>query len=275
MSNKARVITFANTKGGVGKSACATLLARYYAEVEEKRVIYIDLDIRAGITYFLSGGGLGKDYLSITEVLQAAGTQGNFQEVFSQALYDTGLNKNQNWTNNKGRLFLLPTKPNLKAFLTEYHHSLLGEVIHNIPLPDDVIILIDPGAIDESVMAAVNAADVVFTPWMTGQGDVQPVFETLSIILAAQGKRENRKPLMGGFILNRPRKAQWVQEYIEQWTQVLGKFRNESGMRFVSTDNFFFLEDSRTIDRGSHLECPFREDFYEFTKKLADIVDQA
>jgi len=236
MANRSKVITFASRKGGVGKSTCVTLLARYYAEVEGRKVIIIDLDARGGATYLLTHVDLGKEDLSISEVIQVASNQGNFQDVFNQAVIDTGLSKNKNWVDNGGRLFLLPSKPNLDTVLASTHHSLLGSVIRNISLPDDVLILIDPGSNSDSVLSGVSAADVVFLPLLMSQLDVKPVFETLRTILRAQRESENNKPILGGFIFNQPRPTKWTEEYIKQYSLVLEEYRNDSGMRCASED---------------------------------------
>lgn len=275
MSKKAKVITFASRKGGVGKSTCTMLLARYFTEVEGKKVIVIDLDARAGATYLLTHADLDEESLSISEVIQAAGNQSDFRQVFNEAVLDTGLSKNKNWADNGGRLFLLPAKPNLDIVLANHHHSLLGAIIHKIPLPDDLLIFIDPGSNSDSVTTAVSAADVVFVPLITSQLDVPPVFETLRTILGVQRERENKKPPMGGFIINQPTDAQWVKEYIKQYTLVLGEFRNESSLRCVSDDFFFYLKGSSLIQRGAYLEWPLRKDYYTFSKQLADIIKQA
>lgn len=274
MANRSKVITFASRKGGVGKSTCVALLARYYAEVEGRKVIIIDLDARGGATYLLTHVDLGKEDLSISEVIQVASNQGNFQDVFNQAVIDTGLSKNKNWVDNGGRLFLLPSKPNLDTVLASTHHSLLGSVIRNISLPDDVLILIDPGSNSDSVLSGVSAADVVFLPLLMSQLDVKPVFETLRTILRAQRESENNKPILGGFIFNQPRPTKWTEEYIKQYSLVLEEYRNDSGMRCASEDIFLFLNDSSLLARNAQLELPFRKDFYTFTKKLADIVHQ-
>jgi MinD-like ATPase involved in chromosome partitioning or flagellar assembly len=274
MSNNAKIITFTSRKGGVGKTACTGLMARYYAEVEGKNVVVIDLDARGGVTSLLTDVNLGGDDLSISEVIQAAGSQSNFQDIFNQAIFDTGLSKNQNWRDNGGRVFLLPSKLNLDTVLANNHFSLLRSVIREIPIPDDMLVLIDTGSSSESVLAGVGAADVVFVPLIMSRQDIPPVFETLRTIILMQREREHNRPAMGGFIINQPGDTQWEEEYIKQYTVTLDEYRKESNLRCASEDLFFFLQASRLIRRGAYLEWTLRKDFYLFAKALADIVRQ-
>jgi len=275
MANRAKVITLTSRKGGVGKTACTGLLARYFVEVEGKNVVVIDLDARGGVTSLLPDVNLGEEDLSISEVIQAAGNQGNFQDIFNQSIFDTDLSKNKNWIDNGGRLFLLPSKRNLDTVLANNHFSLLGKVIREITLPDNVLILIDTGSSTESVLAGVGAADVVFVPLIMSRQDIPPVFETLRTISMMQRQREDKKPAMGGFIINQPGDTQWEEEYVKQYTLTLGEYKKESGLRCMSEDLFFYLKTSRLIRRGAFLEWALRKDFYMFAKKIADIVHQA
>jgi len=105
MANRSKVITLTSRKGGVGKTACTGLLARYFVEVEGKNVVVIDLDARGGVTSLLTDVSLGEEDLSISEVIQTAGNQSNFQDVFNQSIFDTGLSKNKNWVDNGGKAF--------------------------------------------------------------------------------------------------------------------------------------------------------------------------
>ena len=275
MANRAKVITLKSRKGGVGKTACTGLLARYFVEVEGKNVVVIDLDARGGVTSLLTDVNLGEEDLSISEVIQAAGNQGNFQDIFNQSIFDTDLSKNKNWIDNGGRLFLLPSKRNLDTVLANNHFSLLGKVIREITLPDNVLILIDTGSSSESVLAGVGAADVVFVPLIMSRQDIPPVFETLRTINMMQRQREDKKPALGGFIINQPGDTQWEEEYVKQYTLTLGEYKKESGLHCMSEDLFFYLKTSRLIRRGAFLEWTLRKDFYMFAKKIADIVHQA
>jgi len=274
MANRSKVITLTSRKGGVGKTACTGLLARYFVEVEGKNVVVIDLDARGGVTSLLTDVSLGEEDLSISEVIQAAGNQSNFQDVFNQSIFDTGLSKNKNWVDNGGKLFLLPSKMNLDTVLANNHFSLLGKVIREIHLPDDVMILIDTGSSSDSVLAGVGAADAVFVPLITSRQDIPPVFETLRTIIGMQREREHKKPAMGGFIINHTGDTQWQKEYIKQYMITLEEYRKEANLRCVSDDLFFYLQASKLIMRGAYLEWTLRKDFYTFAKKLADIVHQ-
>jgi len=272
MSVGPKVITFTSRKGGVGKTACTGMLARYFAEVEGKNVVVIDLDARGGVTSLFTDVVLGVEDLSISEVIMAASNNDNYQDIFNKAIIDTGLNKNKNWVDNGGRLFLLPSKPNLDKVLANAHYSLLGAVIREIPLPDNVLILIDTGSSSDSVLAGVGASDVVFVPLIMSKQDILPVFETLRTIQIMQRKSETDKPVMGGFIINQPGDTQWEAEYVNTYRITLDEYRKESNLRCVSEDQFFFLKTSRVIRSGAFLEWPLRKDFYTFAKMLAGTI---
>ena len=274
MSHKAKIVAFSSRKGGVGKTACAGLLARYFTEVKGKNVVVIDLDARGGVTSLLTDVSPGKDDLSISEVIHAAGNRRSFQDVFNQSVFDTGLSKNTNWVDNGGKLFLLPSKPNLDTVLANNHFSLLGTAIREIRLHDNVIIIIDTGSSSDSVLAGVSAADVIFMPLIMSRQDIPPVFETLRTINVVQRQREDNNPAMGGFIINHTGDTQWEMEYVKVYSNTLEEYRNESNLSCVSDDLFFHLKYSKFIKRGDYLERPLRKDFYTFAKKLADIVDQ-
>jgi len=275
MSVGTKVITLTSRKGGVGKTACTGLMARYFTEVEGKNVVVIDLDARGGVTSLFTDVVLGEEDLSISEVILAASNNENFQDIFNKSIFDTGLNKNKNWVDNGGRLFLLPSKPNLDKVLANAHYSLLGAIIRNIRLPDNVLILIDTGSSSDSVLAGVGAADVVFVPLIMSKQDILPVFETLRTIQIMQRKSENNAPAMGGFIINQPGETQWEAEYVNTYRQTLDEYRKESNLRCVSEDQFFFLKTSRLIRSGAYLDWGLRKDFYTFAKMLADIVHKA
>lgn len=275
MPNKVKIVAVTSIKGGVGKTVSSGLLARHFTEVEGKNVIVVDLDPRGSITSLLTGLSIGKDDLSVSEVLMAAANKGNFEDVFNRAVFDTGLGKSKNWKDNGGRLILLPAKMNLRTVLAETHHSLLGAVIRALPIPDDVMVIIDTSDHEECIKAGISAADVVFTPIITSRGDIPSVFETLMNINMMQREREGGKPLLGGIIINHADDTQWENQYIHEYTRTLEEYRKESNLRCVSDDIFFYLKYTKLIKRSSNLDWPLRKDFYDFGTQLADIVHQA
>lgn len=274
MSNRAKVISFASRKGGVGKTVCTGLMARYFTEVEGKNVVVIDLGGRGGVTSLLANVSAGKEGLSISEVIQTAGNQRNFQDVFRQSIFDTGLSKNKYWSDNGGKLFLLPSKPNLETVLANNHSSLLEVIIRNTPLPNDMLILIDTGSSQNSVLAGIRAADIVFVPLIVSRQDSLPLFYTLRIINVLQKQRGDSSPVMGGMIINQPGDTPREKEYVNAYRLTLDEYRKESNLRCVSEDQFFFLKTSGAIRNCAFLERALQKDFYTLGKKLAKIVHQ-
>jgi len=274
VSNRTKVVTLSSRKGGVGKTTCTGILARYFSEVEGKNVVVIDLDPLGGISSLL-GVKAGEDDLSISEVIQIAGDQTNFQDAFRQAIFDTGLSNSKDWLNNGGKLFLLPSKFNLDTVLANNHFSLLGMVIRETPLPDNVLILIDTGTSSESIRSGIYAADVVFVPLIMSRLDIPPLFEMLKFINLTQRQRENNNPAIGGFIINCLDDTQREEEYVKQYVLTLEEYLTESKLSCVSDDLFFFLKTLPEVRWSTYFSGSLRKEFKLFSKKLADNVHQA
>ncbi len=270
MTNRAKIVTITSRKGGVGKTVSTSLLARYFTEVEGKKVVVIDFDGRGGITSVLHNNPIQDQELSISEVLVSAFEQGNVRRVFEQALIDTGLAKSKHWQDNGGTLYLIPSKPSLDNILSGKNSSLLRIALHNLGLSEEYIVLIDTGSDSNSVLAGVGAADVVFLPLKFSRQDVHPAVETLRTIIMEQ--KGNGTAALGGLIVNQASDAKWEQEYINRYAQLFESFKSKTSLVSASDDLFIHLNHSRLVQRGVYLDWSFRESFYETAKKMADAV---
>lgn len=171
MEKRAKIITITSRKGGVGKTAVTSLLARYFTEVEGKKVLVVDFDGRGGISSLLSGKPIKTDDLSIVELLMVTDQEQNVQDAFEQAVVETGIEKSENWTDNGGTLYLLPAKPALDNVIPDKDPRLLKDLLHDLDLSDDYVVLIDTGPESSCVMMGVAAADVVFIPLILSRQD--------------------------------------------------------------------------------------------------------
>jgi chromosome partitioning protein len=186
MNKRAKVVAITSLKGGSGKTSLTSLLARYYAETENKQVLVVDFDSGAGMTSLLHNHVAKDGTPSILEVLQDVKHYSDPRETFSRAVIHTELEKSKGWKKNTGAIFLLPCKPALDDFLRGNTRNLLNAAISHLGLSDDYIILVDSGPEKVNVIMAVGCADVVFIPTRIRPQYVQPSIYTLQPIMDFQ-----------------------------------------------------------------------------------------
>jgi cellulose biosynthesis protein BcsQ len=264
---RAKIVTITSRKGGVGKTATTSLLARYFAEVEGKNVLVVDFDARGGITSLLCDRAITQEDLSIGELLLTADEQGNIHDVFAQAVIDTGLEKNKHWEDSGGKLYLLPAKKTLDTVLEGKHSSLLRIMLLGLGLPDEHIILVDTSPDGDNVLMGIGAADVVFLPLKYSQQDVHPTVETLrTIIMEQQG---NGNAVLGGLVVNQVGDTQWEQAYEQRYSNLFMRFKEKTGLRSATDHLFIHLKHSRIIQRGTYMDWKLREYLLDPAEKMA------
>ncbi len=273
MKKRARVVTITSRKGGVGKTVCTSLLARYFTEQEGREVLVVDLDGRGGITSVLHDQPIRKQDPSIAELLAVAGDQGDTQELFRQAVIQTGLEHSKHWQDQGGALYLLPAKPSLDSILAAHPPTLLKTLLDSLPLPEDSLVLIDTGSDGSSVLMGVAAADVVFLPLKYSRQDVHPTVETLRTIILEQ--KDNGTAALGGLIVNQAKDTHWEQTYQEKYTQLFQKFKSRTNLLSASEEIFIPLDQSRIIQRGLHMDWSFRDSFLDTAMRMAEAVHAA
>ena len=273
MSNRAKIVTVASQKGGVGKTVITSLLARYLTEVEGKNVIVIDLDSQGGITSLLWDKPITHLELSIVEVLKAAARYGDARDVFTSSLIKTGLEKSKHWQDNGGCLYLLPSKPSLDRIASENYLSLLHFVLHNLNFPKGHLILIDTGSDSRSVRAGINASDVVLLPLKYSKQDVHPTVETLRVIITAQQQYD--RSILGGMIVNQAKDTQWEAKYQKRYQDLFDTFKDKTGLRCSTNNLFIHLKRSRVVQRGTYLDWSLRDRQRKTAQKMAAAVHAA
>ncbi len=125
VSKTAKIITIASRKGGVGKTAITSLLARYLTEIEGKKAVVVDLDDRGDVASLLNKDKLSNGRASIAELLLVAEQEDSVQDAYDQVVVFADLDKSKNRNNSGGRLYLIPTKPAQDSILPETNPSLL------------------------------------------------------------------------------------------------------------------------------------------------------
>ena len=200
-TNRAKVVTITSRKGGAGKTAITSLLARYLVEIERKKVLVVDFDGRGGITSLFNHKPVTATTPSIAELLLQANQQLNMADLISQAVIPIENNDTLKWRKNGGRLYLIPSKPSLDAVLIGKDSILLKSVLRNLRLSNEWIILIDSGPDSKNIKMSLVAAGLVFVPIILGKQDVHPTIETIHSIIDEQ--RNIGKPIFGGLIINR------------------------------------------------------------------------
>ena len=270
MATRAKIVTITSRKGGVGKTAITSLLARYFVEVEGKNVLVVDFDARGGITSLLCDRAITQKDLSIGELLLSAYEQGNIPDAFAQSVIDTGLEKNKHWEDNGGKLYLLPAKKTLDAILASKHSSLLRMLLLGLDLSEEYIILVDTSPNDDNVWMGAGAADLVFVPLQYSQQDVHPTVETLrTIIMEQQGKGN---AVLGGMVVNQVGDTQWERDYEKRYSDLFKRFKEQTGLRSATDNLFIHLKHSRMIQRGTFMDWSFREYFLDPAEKMAAAV---
>jgi len=266
----AKIATITSQKGGAGKTAITSLLARYLAEIEDKTVLVIDFDGRGGITSLLHKDPVTSQTPSIVEILSIANQRHDPKECFDQALIHTRLESHKGWMKNGGAIYLIPSRPDLDNILPSMQQNILRAVLYSLQLPENYIVLIDSGPDRINVRMAIAASDVVFIPMKLSKQDVHPTIETVRTIFAEQKKRKN--PIWGGFIINQDIKTQREEIYIQKYRELYKKLINETGLNSVNEDLFIFLRESRIINSGKHLNWPMREIFMETSRQIASTI---
>ena len=270
MDNRALIVTISSMKGGVGKTAITSLLARYLAEIDGKHVLVVDFDGRGGITSLLHHKPLAANKPTVVDILLAAYQGMNPYNVFSQALIQTNLGTKYGWDDKGGSIFLLPSKPTLDDFLLEKDPGLLKVALNNLDLAEEQIILVDSGADSLNVKMSIAAADIVFLPLVISKQDVHPSIETLRAIVMEQ--RENGRSFFGGIVFNQNGNAKWENTYITNYQQLINKFIDKANLKCVDEKNLFQLKQSRIIKRGKHLSWSWREDILSSTRQIIEII---
>jgi cellulose biosynthesis protein BcsQ len=271
MNNKAKAVTITSRKGGVGKTAITSMLARYYSEVEKKQVLLIDFDARGGLTSLFYNRPITRSTSSIVELLSDVNQYVDPHRTFEIALIDTKIEKSRGWADDAGSIYLIPSKPALDDILYGKKRNLLKILLHQIEFPDDHVILIDSGPDNMNVHMAIGAADIVFVPMKFSPQDVHPTVETFQTILMAQ--KYSGQPVMGGIIINQNIRTQWEERYMENYQKIFKTFRENTNMDCTKANQFFHLKESRIILRGKHLEWSIRDEVFNPTREMAKVIN--
>lgn len=269
-TNRAKIVTITSRKGGAGKTAITSLLARFLVEIENRKVLVIDFDGRGGITSLFHHDPITATTPSIVELLVEATQQKDLTEIISASTIKINTNSNFNWEENSGALYLLPSKPTLDDFLSQGNLNLLRTAINNLNLPQEYIILIDSGPDHQNIKMVIAASDIVFVPMILSKQDVHPTIETLGSIFREQ--ESSGKAVLGALIVNRVGDTQWEESYITNYRKLLNKYRNDSHLNTLKEDWFIRLKQSRIIQRGKHLSWSWRDDILESVNQIAEVI---
>lgn len=273
MSEHTKIVAITSRKGGVGKSVSSMLLARYFTEIEGKRVVVIDLDPRGGITSALHDQPLRDQDPSISDVIATVRDGGNAADVFYQSLIRTKYETTELWKDGDGSLMLLPAKKSLESFLDVNSPFLLQVALQQAEVPKGTIVIIDTGSSSGSVLTGVASADVVFVPLKLSKLDVHPAVETIRTIILKQLNSDGA--VLGGIIvnhLNSDGPTKWEKYYMENYNKLITQFINKNNLNCVPGNLFIPLVDSRLILSGVFMDYTFRKTFLVTAKKMANAI---
>jgi MinD-like ATPase involved in chromosome partitioning or flagellar assembly len=264
MKNRAKVVAITSFKGGSGKTSLTYLLARYYAETENKQVLVVDFDSGAGLTSLLYDRHIQDETISIVEVLYDVMHYVNPNESFQRAIIQT---RHQYSNSNQGSIFLLPSKPTLDNLLAGTNRNLLNAAIGQLNLPDDYIILIDSGPNAVNVRSAIQSADVVFIPFQFSRQDAFPAIDTLIYVLQCQWEKD--LPYFGGWVYIQAINTQWEKHYLANVKEAYQEIRYSNRIVCPTQDPFIQMKPSRIIHRGVHMTWSIRDELFDPIRKMA------
>ena len=272
-TNRAKIITILSRKGGAGKTAITSIIARYFVEIERKNVLVVDFDGRGGITSLFHHEPVTSATPSIVELLDHVNQQANIDDLISEIIIQVENSLTSKWKKKRGRLFLLPSKPLLDEVLIGINPVLLKTILHDLNLTQDYIILIDSGPDSKNIKMGIMAADLVFVPMILSKQDVHPTIETIRSIIDEQEK--NRKPIFGGLIINQAGETQWEDSYISSYQNLIALLKKDNGLITTSKDIFIGLKQSRIIQRGKHLSWSWRNHHLNTAREIAEIIHKS
>ncbi|MEI6216993.1 MAG: ParA family protein [Actinomycetes bacterium] len=159
-----RLITVANSAGGVGKTTTALALAVAFAEYGN-RTLLIDLDVRSTATYLL---GVENPRISVIDVLRGSAP-------LSSAI-----------TATSERFYLLPSDSRL-SHLDEKESDLaemamrLRRELELQDSPFDFVIIDSPSTLSKTLLLALNMADFAIAPTTLAMTGVRGVLQVLEL----------------------------------------------------------------------------------------------
>ena len=273
-TNRAKVVTITSRKDAVGKTTITALLARYFTEIEGKKVIVIDLDERGGITTILHGKTIPSNMYTAAKLLTLEPIVKDMRKRFLKAIIKINLDMRDISINNSGQLYLLPEEP-MNDIMFDYKSlESLNNILHDLNISKDHVILVDTSTDLTSILIGLRAADIVFLPLRYGMQEIIPTVEILLMIRDEQ--RKNGKPFVGGLIIN-----PWVDS-VFQWDQIYEKefnwffdFKNQYSNQLLPITNIFIhLEQSQIIQKRKFMNLPFSDGLLDTAKELAYVIQE-
>lgn len=178
------IITTAIIKGGTGKSTTAAALAQA-ARQDGKKVLCIDLDPQANLTYFL---GAEHATSGSYDVIKAAGGK-------SDSDARAGI------TGTEQGIDCMAADSRLSQLTTKHGSALrLEKALERIKAEYDLIIIDTPPAIGELAYNAIQAADRYIVPLEADNNSVSGLSQIVSIAEQIRQTSNKKLSLVGAFI---------------------------------------------------------------------------
>ncbi len=179
----ARIIVFANQKGGVGKTTSAANLGAYLAE-EGQRVLLVDFDPQCNLS---SSVGADKDRGGIYELITS-------KEDPQKYIQDTSVD----------RLRIIPASPDLSGATVELvgeqnREYFLKKVLTELRDQFDYIFIDCPPSLGILTLNGLSAADQVYIPLQTEYFALEGITQLMQSIKMVQ-RSSNPKLSIGGII---------------------------------------------------------------------------
>jgi len=236
-------------KGGVGKTTISALLSLHFAQVENIKVLVIDLDPQGGASSLLLGGKVGG--YTVADFLSAVNDGDRPTHVIKDVIQRSPIHEN---------IFIMPANKNLVSLSPQgVPGDLLGIALDEASkiLPADMLAIIDTGTMPYLVSMGIQASNIVLVPVMLSQQAVKPTANTLATVMRA-------KKMLAGLVPVSLGATQWEQTVIDRW--------DSEFMKKMNAVVYPGYPLSRAISRGQWVSRGIPEIVQTITKTIADDI---
>lgn len=219
---EAKVISFQNNKGGVGKSVSVGFVSQLLAFLD-KKVLVIDLDPQSNVTMML--GAFQEDSEEVMDGIAVPDNR-NISDLLlkrtrvDDCIHDTIIDN----------LYIIPSSPRHSNTLLDLmdkpgnHKIILKQALQEIKKGFDFVIIDSAPTIDILTLNSLYAADFVYTPVDDSSFSFKGLRETIRLILRMKEKYDLSLEFGGAFLTRSEKNTNSFREYLEKYHNELGDY---------------------------------------------------